>query len=167
MSLHFILDGYNIIKSGSTGLFSARTLEEQRTRLLTLIRERRPQGSQNNQVTVVFDSRTVQPEWVDSGSVSTVWGIRVMFSGGTTADETIQRLVEEAERAAEIVIVSNDRGIRRLVGGLGARFMSVEEFVRKLDQAGDKAGGLRSGQEPFDDDTRFEVNDEFSKRWLK
>ena len=53
MSLHYLLDGYNILKQMAA--FRDLPLEDGRRGFLRWIDNSRPHGSVNNQVTVVFD----------------------------------------------------------------------------------------------------------------
>ena len=55
MSVHYLLDGYNIIKQ-TPGL-NQGSLEAQRNALLAWIEIGQPQGSLQNTVTVVFDGK--------------------------------------------------------------------------------------------------------------
>ena len=56
MSLHYILDGYNILKQ--IPAFNDLSLEDGRRGLMRWIETQRPQGSVNNTVTVVFDGES-------------------------------------------------------------------------------------------------------------
>ena len=53
MSLHYLLDGYNILKQ--IPALNDLPLEDGRRGLLRWIETQRPQGSVNNTLTVVFD----------------------------------------------------------------------------------------------------------------
>ena len=55
MSLHYLLDGYNIIKQSPR--LGPKRLEDGRAGLIAFIEMRQPQGSRNNMVTVVFDGQ--------------------------------------------------------------------------------------------------------------
>lgn len=130
--MRFIIDGYNVIKSGlAPEAFEGLTLEAQREALLGLIARNSPQGSPNNRVTLVFDgnyniSMAAGPRTGSPG------GPEVIFTEGASADEKIEELVLAAGNPSEITIVTNDKGIRRRVGGTGARVMGLEEFMPRL-----------------------------------
>lgn len=158
MALHFILDGYNIIKSERSGRLSGGTLQAQRERLIALIGERRPQGSARNSVTVVFDGKSENPYVYDSFNTYHVGDIEIIFSEGTKADDIIERVTLESENPANVVVVTDDKGIRRLLGSSGARFLSVAEFTGRLFRP---SGGTDEREaSPEDND------EEFRKRWL-
>jgi predicted RNA-binding protein with PIN domain len=156
--LHFILDGYNVIRSDASGRLGTGSLEEQRDRLVRLIRERRPEGSATNRVTVVFDGARDGRLFLAYESHFHAGPVEVLFSDGCSADETIEQLVEESPRAAEIVVVSDDRGIRRRIGGTGARLMPVAVFLARLFSRRDRPDDGPGGAD--------DVTDELSKKWL-
>jgi predicted RNA-binding protein with PIN domain len=155
----FILDGYNIIKSDARGVLAQGTLEEQRERLLALINTAHPAGSVRNTVTVVFDG----PYDAPAAPRYRAGGVDVIFSEGKTADEVIEQLVRAAPHPGTIVVVTDDRGLHRMLGGLGAATMSVAEFTRRLfarpASPHDAAGENGAAQ---DDITR-----EFEKKWIR
>ena len=74
MALHYILDGYNIIKC--TDRLADCSLEEGRNGLLRILNHDRPQGSSRHCVMVVFDGK------------DDVWGqrpsgeVKVVFTSG-------------------------------------------------------------------------------------
>ncbi len=123
MSLHYLLDGYNILKQ--MAVFRDLPLEDGRRGLLKWIGEARPQGSVNNQVTVVFDGHP------DHFGSSPQWEIRVIFSDGCSADDTIKRMVEGIADRKNCVVVSDDKDIFLYARSLGARVMSVPAFTAK------------------------------------
>ena len=131
MSLHYLLDGYNIIKK--TPSLADKKLEDGRRALIGFIENQRPQGSLNNRVTVVFDGQPGM--W--SEPISRTVG--VLFSVDATADEKIKALVAKASNKKNIIVVTDDRELLLYVRALGAQNLSVQEF---LSQA--KCGGLKS-----------------------
>ena len=66
-----------------------------------------------------------------------VWGEphvgpeKIIFTSGETADDYIKRCVEAAVQPHEIVVVTNDGELGCYVRKLGARLMSVEDFLTK------------------------------------
>ena len=98
-------------------------LEDGRRGLLRWIGDSHPQGSVNNQVTVVFDGA--------EGSSSLEGEIRVIFSDGCSADDKIKRMVEEMPARKNCVVVSDDKDIFLYARSLGARVMSVTAFTSK------------------------------------
>jgi predicted RNA-binding protein with PIN domain len=156
MSLHYLLDGYNILKK--IPAFRDLPLEDGRRALLQWIENSRPQGSVNNQVTVVFDGHPDHFGAVPHGD------IRVIFSDGCSADDKIKLMVEEDDSRKNCVVVSDDKDIYLYARSLGARVMSVDTFTAKFK-------GVQGRQ---DSDGKYislsrqeKINKEFSKIWLK
>ena len=167
MALHFILDGYNVIKQ--TALFADKKLEDGRNALLKLIESQKPQGSIKNKVTVVFDG---QPGFVgDTGK----FFADVIFSCNETADDKIKHLVHEQKNRKSIVVVTNDRGIRYYVRSLGAKILKVEEFLVKVfdSHSGKKKHGnsreikVKGSSKGISKTLEHKINSEFKKIWLK
>ena len=126
MSLHYLLDGYNIIKQ--TPSFNRGTLEEQRLALIQWISRTSPQGSVKNGITIVFDGKQ---EFFGSHSSSSV---QVLFSKGQSADDLIKKIVEQYPLKKNLVIVSNDKDIKLYVRALGASVLSVKEFTMSVEK---------------------------------
>jgi hypothetical protein len=140
-----------------------KTLEDGRAGLLRFISEGRPQGSSRNSVTVVFDGS--EDVWsIPSGAET-----RVLFSKGESADDLIKRLIEEAAKPRELVLVSDDRELVRFAGAYGAEVWTVVHFLRQ--------GRKRSTPRPVQAKTadgkvisevfRARVDREFERIWLK
>lgn len=135
MSVHFILDGYNVVKQVSE--FSEVAIETGRERLIRAIAKRKPQGSVHNQVTVVFDGRPGRNS--PPGSTS----VRVIFSEGETADDRIKDLVAQSANRRRMIVVTNDREIQYHVKALGGAVWSVKEFMAKMGDAPPERLGSR------------------------
>ena len=131
-------------------------LEEGRHGLLRWISEARPQGSVNNQVTVVFDGQ--------EGSDMPQGEIRVIFSDGCSADDKIKRMVEEDDDRKNCVIVSDDKDIFLYVRSLGARVLSVRAFTSKPGGPHARQG---SGGKYISLSRQEQINKELSRIWLK
>jgi len=160
MALRYILDGYNIIKSDDSGFLTQGSLEAQRERLIGLLNASHPQGSQRNELTVVFDGPYESP-CVACGPRYRSGDVEVVFSEGISADERIERLVAEQGRAAETVVVTDDKGLRRMLGGSGVKFVGTQEFRRRLfngRHSADRKTDFGAGGEE-------EINRELRKRW--
>ena len=125
----YIVDGYNVIFSGRS-LESGRGIEDSRIKFLMLL------GSYSRrkkiEILVVWDGKGGPPGPGRRGSVETSpLPVKSLQSGeGQSADEKIVRLVERNRKRKRITVVSNDR--RHIVGvvkNLGAKTMSVQEFL--------------------------------------
>ena len=125
----YIVDGYNVIFSGRS-LESGRGIEDSRIKFLMLL------GSYSRrkkvEILVVWDGKGGPPGPGRRGSVETSpLPVKSLQSGeGQSADEKIVRLVERNRKRKRITVVSNDR--RHIIGvvkNLGAKTMSVQEFL--------------------------------------
>ncbi len=148
-------------------------LEDQRRYLVHFIEQRRPQGSTNNRVTIVFDGSLE----IFGGMASSA--AKIVFSQGESADDKIKKIVGQAESTKDIVVVSNDREIQYAVRALGAKISAVKAFLDKAGASKKKVGGRSpaaqkgsskshsSEQEkniPRSDESR--ITSEFSQIWL-
>ncbi|MFH1368695.1 MAG: NYN domain-containing protein [Elusimicrobiota bacterium] len=158
MSLFYILDGYNIIKSGLIPGFERKTLEQQRAHLVQLIEKTRPQGSKNNSIMIVFDG-SYEMSFLHPQKEVTKTGIAVVYSGGESADEKIEEIVLAYPNPADIVIVSNDKGIRRRVGGRGVKHLDVRQFAGRIAREKESFSASDSGGDMND------ITDEMKKEW--
>ena len=94
MSIHYLLDGYNIIHQ--MPVLKLAKLEDQRLDLIRLIEQRSLQGSLKNCVTVVFDGNLD----IFGGMESTA--AKIIFSKGESADDKIRTIVTEAHNTKNI-----------------------------------------------------------------
>jgi hypothetical protein len=134
MSLHLIIDGYNIIRQvPRLQALDARDLEAGRAALLEALaayRRARP----GHQVTVVFDG------WQGGElqeSRDRHRGLTVVYSRrGERADEVIKRLLQrEGQRA---VVVSSDRDLQISARHAGAAWVAAAQFARQyLERTGE------------------------------
>ncbi len=125
MSLHYIIDGYNIINHPQFTC-TLKTSSDVRLSLLALIRAERLTGSSQNKVSLVFDGYPAHPlpDYNDTD-------INIIFSRKISADEKIKMLVEESGNRKNIAVVSDDKDIKFFVKSLGARSVGVEEFINR------------------------------------
>ena len=116
MSLHIIVDGYNVIRqSQQLSILDLRDIQEGREALQDILVEY--QKTKGHRITLVFDGTNAVS--LDSQR-QRFRGIEILFSrNGETADTVIKRMASrEKERA---LVVSSDRDIISLcsVRGLG------------------------------------------------
>jgi predicted RNA-binding protein with PIN domain len=124
MSLHLIIDGYNLIRQSLwLSLLDARDLEEGREALLQALsdyRRRRPQ----HKLTVVFDG------WQGGAlqeSRDLCAGVVVIYSRrGERADEVIKRFL--TREGQKIVMVSSDRELQDFAEKVGATWVPAAQF---------------------------------------
>lgn len=86
-------------------------------------------------VTIVFDGRGRQvSERVDHNR--SVGSLEVLYSPAKlTADAVIERMVYEMPRKMEVVVVTNDRGVRDLCRGMGALVMDAGNFLNSIQES--------------------------------
>ncbi len=159
--MEFLVDGYNVIKFSE--MFSARTLELQRDKLIDFILKYNPQG--NNKVTIVFDCRSSNPYEADGYTTTTIKGIKTIFSEGQkSADDVIVEYVEKAQKPYNITVVTNDKGIFRRIGGKGAKKMAVAEFIYNRAKEQTRPNNIIRMKQK---DDFSEISRELSDLWLK
>ncbi len=127
MSIHIIIDGYNLIRqSNSLSILDRQELQLGRDALLDmLVRYKRIKG---HRITVVFDGINA-PSF--SQQRDRVKGIKVKFSRkGESADTVIKRMAfGERERA---LVVSSDLDVVKCAASKGAATISAPLFEEKI-----------------------------------
>ncbi len=130
-SLYYI-DGYNVIHH-CTRLKTLARDDFEAARETLIDRVARYCTEAGKRAKIIFDGRGRRPDLVSpflSGP-----DLEVIYSPAhQTADALIEREVYEAQDRSEIVVVSSDRGIRDLCGGLGALTMRPEHFLSTIDE---------------------------------
>jgi predicted RNA-binding protein with PIN domain len=124
MSVHLIIDGYNLIRQSPwLSLLDARDLEAGREALLQVLsdyRRRRPQ----HKITVVFDG------WQGGAlreSRDLCQGVGVIYSRRRErADEVIKRFLTREGR--KMVMVSSDRELQDFAEKAGATWVAAGQF---------------------------------------
>ncbi|MFA7073800.1 MAG: NYN domain-containing protein [Endomicrobiaceae bacterium] len=161
--MEYLVDGYNVIKSSD--LFNANNLEASRNKLIDFIIKYHPQGK--NPITVVFDCKSKNPYECDGASKILIKGIKTIFSEGQkTADDVIVEYIENSEKPYNIVIVSNDKGIYRRIGGKGTKKMSVDAFISiKYKNESCRKNTLTESRQI--DGDYSEISRELSDLWIK
>jgi predicted RNA-binding protein with PIN domain len=153
MSLHYLIDGYNLIWSAEN--FGGGKLQNQRERLLKFLEQTKPAGSSRNQVTVVFDGQedVDGPPWRGT--------VRVIFSKGENADSVIKRTVDSMSNPSNAIVITDDRDIQKWVKSSKAKVMGCKEFLKSATQQ----PRPRPGGRKMDPDTANTINEEFKKLW--
>ena len=127
MSIHLIVDGYNLIRqSKSFRHLDRQSLELGRDALIDSLSKYKRLKS--HRITVVFDGAHAPHP---APSRDRVKGIRIVFSrSGESADSVIIRMAR-AEREKALV-VSSDREVVRSSEAFGAATISAEGFENKI-----------------------------------
>lgn len=75
-------------------------------------------------MTVVFDGKD------DVYGFESSSHIKVIFSRGQSADDLIKKIIEQSPIKNRWVVVSDDKDIKLYVRALGAKVLSVREFIK-------------------------------------
>jgi predicted RNA-binding protein with PIN domain len=164
MSLHYIIDAYNVINH-PTFSRSHKKIKDCRRALLDFIMINRLCGSSKNSLTVVFDGF---PPPLESSIKSK--NTSLIFSQEDSADNVIKRLVEESREPRNIRVVSDDKEIRLFIKFFRASSLSVEEFINRPQKAGDSRKTYMSLSElkpELNQAQILKINQELERRWLK
>jgi len=154
MSLHYLLDGYNILNQMPA--VEKMKLQTAREYLISRIEDKRPQG--NNEITIVFDG---QPN---------VWGghptrsVKVIFTSHGSADNRIKNIVAEDENPRTLVVVTDDKEIRFYVRSLGAGVLWVKDFLNRMKEPATRRA---ADKKVISKSLESQINDELSSVWLK
>ena len=127
MSIHLIVDGYNLIRqSKSFRRLDRQSLELGRDALVDALSEYKKLKA--HKITVVFDGAHAP---YPAPARDHVKGIRILFSrSGDSADSVITRMARvEREKA---LVVTSDREVARSSEAWGAATISAEEFETKI-----------------------------------
>lgn len=130
MSLHIVIDGYNLIRQSLTfSVIERRSLEEGRDALLECIASYK--RFKHHPITVVFDGADADTHMERRTRRR---GIHILFSRpGESADSVIKRIViRERERS---VVVTSDREIADFAAKHGAATIESIEFENKMKMA--------------------------------
>ena len=130
MSLHIIVDGYNVIRqSEQLRIKDVRDMQEGREALQDMLVEYRK--IKGHPITIVFDGTYALS--LDTQR-QRFRGINILFSRhGETADTVIKRMAaREKERA---LVVSSDRDIVSFVRSVGSATIGSRAFEKKIFQA--------------------------------
>ena len=131
MAQRYYIDGYNVLhKSRALRPLARQSLESAREALIDRIAEFCSQYGAP--CWLVFDGRTEQRA-VEADHGRRVAALRVIYTAGaSSADSWIEREVYKAGDRLNLVVVSNDGGIRNLVRGLGALTMDADHFIATI-----------------------------------
>lgn len=130
-----IVDGYNVLRSGSRYLFSPdedSTDDAFNRARETLLNDVVNYAGYEYSAIIVFDgARNIHSR----GEVENIAGVRVMFSpAGQSADKVIEKLAHDArERGVQTLVVTSDATIQDTVFGGGVDRMSANGFSREME----------------------------------
>ena len=128
MSLHIIIDGYNLIRqSNNLSSLDRQDMQQGRETLIDMLAAYKKMKA--HRITVVFDG-TEAP--LHSQQRDRRKGISILFShNGETADAVIKKMARRERQKA--LVVSSDLEIVQSAASSGAATISADEFERKLE----------------------------------
>lgn len=138
MSIHLIVDGYNLIRQSPwLSLLDAQDLEAGREALMESLADYRRSRPQHK-ITVVFDG------WQGGGlreSRDFHHGMGVVYSRrGERADEVIKRLL--AREGPRALVVSSDRELQDFADGVGATWVTAGQFETQYLEKARRGGEI-------------------------
>ncbi len=127
MTIHIIIDGYNLIRQSSElAALDRKALEFGRDALVDLLASYKK--IKPHRITVVFDG-TMEPSLY--GSRDQIKGIAIRYShGGESADDVIRQMARREKEKA--LVVSSDREVMNAAESAGATVMDSCAFEDKL-----------------------------------
>ncbi len=142
MSIHIIIDGYNLIRqSGYLNNLDLQDIQFGRQALIDMLAAYKKIKA--HRITVVFDG-TRAPRF--SQQRDRQKGINIIFSqNGQSADAVIKKMARRQKQQA--LVVSSDRDIVRAAASSGAATISTPEFEEKLMMAAHQDGSMPGGDE--------------------
>ncbi len=160
MSLHYIIDGYNVVRQ--VDFLTGKKLQTEREGLVHFIERYQPQGSKRNEVTIVFDGKA------EMISPPMKTAVRVIFSKDRSADDKIKYMVEHSRNPKRLVVVTDDKQIVFYCRSLGARIMPVKSFLSNslLSKRRSVSDGDAEKSE-LDSATAAAITESLKKIWLK
>ena len=164
MSLHYIIDGYNLIRQ--TRVLNKTKIKDSRQALLRFIQVYRSHGRSSNRITVVFDGKSRDHDSLGPAEfIPESRGIEIFFANTQSADEKIVKLVENSRNPKNIFVVTNDKELRFLVKQRRAGVKTVEEFLAKVFQP---SKPQESPDEPIlNPSEAAKITEELRELWLK
>jgi predicted RNA-binding protein with PIN domain len=144
MSIHIIIDGYNLIRqSAALSTLDRQDIMMGREALVDMLAAYRK--IKPHRITVVFDGRN-SPAF--SPHRKRQKGISIRFSSsGESADDVIKRMARKKREKA--LVVSSDRDVADFAAARGAATIGAQEFETKIEMAA--YGGINDGE---DEDSR-------------
>jgi predicted RNA-binding protein with PIN domain len=159
MSLHYVIDGYNVIRHAS---FVSKASSSPAGALISCIRNKRLCGSLKNKVTLVFDGYpTMSNPYQPSGDCE------VLFSQDESADDRIRYIVEHIANPKIVIVVTDDRSVQFHAKAAGASIIGVEEFITAKEESAQRKSEREDSKPEISSVDSDRINKEFRKLWLK
>lgn len=159
--MHFLIDGYNLMKKMQ--LPKCHEFEEERNEFLLELKRFSMMQSQRNMITVVFDGSPRYMHYQDLSKDN----ISVRFSLDVEADDIIIEKVENAQNPKQLVIVTEDRRIINAVKDFGVRILKSSDFISQLAQKKLKKESRAAGSDYVTEINKQAINNEILNVWKK
>lgn len=153
--MKYIIDGYNVIHKITH--LKGKELRSQREGLIVILELAQLNDKRLRNLTLVFDAKCV----IAAPKIHST--VNVVFSEGISADQKIEKMVRSSTYARDISVVSDDRQVRSQINALGAKKLSVENFLKLISSSTAKESKqpLELGKEQ-----KRMINQELEKVWL-
>ena len=160
MPLHYILDGYNIIKNSS--FKRIKKLKDQRVALLMMLKEKKAYLGKKSKITVVFDGK--EENYYDI-PYKREQDIEIVFTHNESADDWIKDKVKSLKDVKDTVVVSDDKEIIFFVKSYVKSYMGVEEFMEKFSPSKAKSDDFIKPELSYKE--ILEINEELKRIWIE
>lgn len=130
MSIHIIIDGYNLIRQSSAlSVLDCQDMQLGREALVDLLIKYK--RLKHHKITVVFDGSNAIPYFQDRDYNN---GIEIKFSyKGESADDVIKKMAYAQKEKA--LVVTSDRDVANSAASFGSAVIGSNEFEKKLEMA--------------------------------
>src|SRR5580698_3395489 len=130
--IRILVDGYSLLHNWPELAEGApRHSEAARDALVEMLTQY--QDASGTPVTVFFDgagARRGKPKNQSNGAVEVLFS-----SSGQTADDLIERAAHRFQDYGEVLVVTDDRAEREVVGGFGGSVASCANFIQMIQNA--------------------------------
>lgn len=159
MSLHYVIDGYNIIKHPRFIQHIKNESQDSRLFLLEFIKINRLCGSAKNKITVIFDG------YPDNSYLRGDNDIEVIFARVESADERIMKMVKDSPNHKSMVVITDDKEIKLFAKSYQAKAQGIEEFISRKEKSQRRVGDSLKPEITYT--MMHKINQELRKIWLE
>jgi len=158
MSLHYIVDAYNVVRHASFIAHGHATAPEA---LARCIRDNRLCGSMKNKVTLVFDGYPEQGQFLKQ-----MLDCELVYSQRLSADDYIIEQAQQSSNPRVIVVVTDDRTVQFHVKAAGATVLGVQEFLSRRAARYSGRGSQKDDLPKLSAADAERITKELKKLWL-
>jgi predicted RNA-binding protein with PIN domain len=158
MSVHFIIDGYNVVKQVPS--FALKKLKNSREGLIQLIKKYKLTGSSKNGVTIVFDGQ----KDIIAPKIQTEF--EVIFTEGESADDRIKKIIKSSPQPSRLIVVTDDKELIFFARNHRAIIYSTSKFLNKILKVKDTKK-IYMEKFKLSPNIAREITEELKKIWLR